>query len=480
MRCARCGYDFSELVCPNCGTPAQYSSAPREARCARCGNLVYGSYCTSCGQPVTARPPVQPAYGYTYPPRQPAQQPFDWYPYPAQKKPSDDFGKIVSASWIIYYFIFLSGVAAFLGLLWWGASIALPALAENSCPDCTAQLLVIIPIPISILELSGISFLVYFVLVVTTISACFFWLLVTDGPTMVADFKDSVKKGWFSHSSKSKLILIGQLFAFGVFFNVAYNFIVLIFFGEGALPTGAEIDPPWYFLALIGSAAVWEEIVSRTLLIGVPLFIIAFLTNLSTKGEMKRPIRYLIGGGFNIGPIEFAFLVFSASMFAIAHIFASGPWVIPPLFVGGLILGYLFLKKGIVTSIMFHFIWNYSIAFTNVASIYGNYAMMWLGLAFTLFVAFVGLVYTFIMFAKILRKSKGEPETERQAEPQIVIQAQPQATTWAHPSFQTASRAGYQCPNCGNMTAIYKDGRFQCVQCGHVNQSGPYQGSAYR
>ncbi|MCK4442999.1 MAG: CPBP family intramembrane metalloprotease [Thermoplasmata archaeon] len=433
MRCSRCGVDFQGAFCPNCGTSAQDSIAPTETRCPRCGQLVYGSYCTHCGLPKS---PPQVVYQY---------------PYPVQRRQTNELGKIVSISWIIYFAIFLSGVVVFLGLLWWGVSIVVPGILEDSCADCKAVLLIITPLPIPIVEpFGGIPFLIYYMIVVAVISSCFFWLLFRDMPQVIADFKEALKKGWFSSRSKSTLLLIGQLFAFGVFFNVGYNLIILILFGEGALPAGTELDPPWYFLSMVAAAAVWEELIARTLLIGVPLFIIALLK----RQDIKRPSRFFIGGGFTIGRFELAFLVFSAVMFGLAHTFSGGPWVFPPLFVGGMILGYLFLKKGIVASILFHFIWNYSIAFTNIASIYGNLVLMGLGLAFTLFVAFVGLFFTLSYIIKTLRKSQAQAKTTQQAQR----------------GFQTPTQTGYQCPRCGYTSAIYKDGRFQCLQCEYITQ----------
>ncbi len=447
MRCPRCGTVFEGTYCSNCGTPAQYSAPTTQARCPRCSHLVYGSYCTNCGLQVSQAP-------VTYA-----------YPYRTQRSTAEDFGKMVSSSWIIYFALFLSAVIVYLGLLWWGSSIVVPGILEDACADCKAVLLIITPLPVAIISpFGGIPFLIYYVLVVVTISSCFFWMLFKDLPKAISDFKESMKKGWFSTKYKSTILLIGQLFAFGVFFNVGYNFIVLIFFGEGALPSGAELDPTWYFLAMVAGAAVWEEIISRTLLIGVPLFVIALIR----RENIERPSKYFIGGGFKIGQFEIPFLVFSALMFGMAHTFSGGPWVFPPLFVGGLILGYLFLRKGIVASILFHFIWNYSIAFTTVASAYGNYVALGLGVAFTLFVAFVGLILTLTYFLRTARRAQEEATAAGQAQ------------TQSGPGYQAPTQIGYQCPRCGSLSAIYKDGKFQCVQCGHITQPGTPQGNAYR
>lgn len=130
------------------------------------------------------------------------------------------------------------------------------------------------------------------------------------------------------------------------------------------------------------------------------------------------------------------------------------------MFVGGMILGYLFLRKGIIASIMFHFIWNYNIALNYMASITGNSPLLVLGVAFTLFVAFVGMVLTVIFMMKAFRSAQATAHAleTRQAQPGL----QPQT-----PQRQVV-QSGYQCPRCGWMEATYRDGHFQCLRCGHV------------
>ncbi len=389
--------------------------------------MVTGSFCTRCG---LQRAQPQPVYYYTY---------------PQQTKPSDDLGKVISASWALYFGFFFIAVVVYISLLWAGLTLIVPGILGEACADCKAVLLIIVPQPIPILEpFGGIPFLVYYAFVVTTISICFLWLVYKDLPVVITDFKESLKEGWFSSKSKSTLLKIGQLFAFGIFFNIAYSLMILIFLGQEVLPAGTEIEPAWYFLSMVSSAAVWEEIISRTLLIGVPLFIIALLR----RKEVDQPLRYFIGGGFEIGTLETTFLVFSAIWFATAHTFSSGPWVFPPLFVGGMILGFLFLRKGIIASILFHFIWNYNIAFNYMAQISGNLGLQVLGVVFTLFVALVGLVVAITFLMKWSRTARGEAQPTEASQP--------------------SSATGYRCPQCGWTAATYKDGHFQCVRCGHI------------
>jgi hypothetical protein len=400
--------------------------------------MVGGSYCKYCGLKRTPPAPVM-------------------YQYAPQTRPTDDFGKLFSGSLIIYFAIFLVAVVIFLGLLWAGLSEIVPGILDGACSDCKIALLVITPQPIPIVEpFGGIAFLVYYLFVVAIISSCFFWLFYKDLPVVMSDFKESLKKGWFSVKTNSTLLRIGQLFALGIFFNVGYNFIILILFGEGVLPAETDIGPPWFFLSLVSSAAVWEELISRTLLIGIPLFVIALVKD----EKMRNPWRYFIGGSFKLGTLEMTFLLFSAIMFGAAHTYSGGPWVFPPLFVGGMILGYLFLRKGIIASIIFHFIWNYNIAFNYLSAITGNLTLQGLSVVFTLFVAFVGLVLTAVYLMKKFRSAQMTAQTleTRQAPPGM------QPPTQQGPVAQT----GYQCQRCGWMEATYQNGHFQCLRCGHI------------
>ena len=73
--------------------------------------------------------------------------------------------------------------------------------------------------------------------------------------------------------------------------------------------------------------------------------------------------RFLLGGGSHFGALPLILLAISSLNFAYAHVRVSPqePAVLlfPPTFLAGLMLGYLFLEKGIHIAIIFHFSWNY-------------------------------------------------------------------------------------------------------------------------
>lgn len=416
-------------------------------QCRRCGNIFYGSYCTNCGAQASI-------FAHPY---------HRYQPYPYTHPPARERGagthKIITRSWMVFMTIFFFAFFAYIALLWVGTTLVVPSILENTCAECQAILLVITPQPVPVLIFEGVPFVIYYLFVVVIISSCFFWLIVKDVPRVIASFSESLRGVRPLSRTKSSWVTMARLFSLAIFFSVSYNFILILLFGTDFMPSHSEIGPFWYYLYAVANAAFWEEIVSRTLLIGIPLFVVTLVR----KRRVEKPLRYLTGGGFEIGVVETILLIFSAFMFGAAHTYGSGVWVFPPLFVGGLVLGYLFLRKGIVTSILFHFAWNYSITFNYMASITGNSLLLAVGLAYNLFLAFVGFLITFQYLARfVLRTRIGE---RAQTGEEVLTNAESYQSTVPSPPQRTER---YQCPHCGGVVAIYKEGHFQCLRCGHI------------
>ncbi|UCD91636.1 MAG: CPBP family intramembrane metalloprotease [Methanobacteriota archaeon] len=441
MRCTNCGTEFEGTICPNCHMAASQPVPPQMLRCNRCGNVFQGSYCTKCGSPASESTPIY------------------YHPYPDTKKEGpSDIQRMVTSSWLLYISVFFLAFSAFIALLWVGASIVIPGILSGSCADCQAYLLIITPQPVSILVFTGVPFLIYYIIVVVIITFCFFWLVIKDLPKAIKGFSKAMKSGGVYSSSRSAWTLLPQLFAFMAFFNIAYS-LLLILSGIEFPPSQMDSRPLWYYLFSVASAAFWEEVIARTLLIGIPLFILAFIRY---RG-VSKPARFFIGGGFKVGIPEGTFLLFSSIMFGVAHTYSGGIWYFAPTFVGGLILGYIFLKRGIVASILFHFVWNYQAAFVQAAQATGNETLLLIGGAFTLFLVFIGLLLTIFYLGRMIGLFKSVPiqvvreGSESRAEPEGQAQAPPPPPPHV-----------FKCPQCGWMEAAFEIGHFKCLRCGHV------------
>lgn len=121
--------------------------------------------------------------------------------------------------------------------------------------------------------------------------------------------------------------------------------------GSEAVDPTTMLRGPEALLAY-ADAAVWEEVISRMAIIGVPL------TMLALCQFRKDSLRYLLGG-FGMSRLGLVLLVVSALAFGFAHAPGWGSWKILPTFITGLALGYLYMRFGIHVSIVFHFAVDY-------------------------------------------------------------------------------------------------------------------------
>ena len=235
-------------------------------------------------------------------------------------------------------------------------------------------------------------------------------------------------------------------------------------------------------------ASVWEELITRVLLLGVPLLIVAIVMN-----KVKDPKHYILGGGFQFGKPELALLVISSAMFGFAHSFSWDLYKVLPAFFAGLAMGYLFLKFGLYAAIMFHFFTDY---LSISISVWPNNTGLETGLSLLIlvFVA-VGIIYfvhysfkAFELFTGIkINRQKPVPTPQAYYPPQPYYNpygpgyypppTSPTATNRTldtrSPTAQAPAEAGtpgtglwFICPHCGGKEARYVDGRFECLNCG--------------
>jgi hypothetical protein len=117
--------------------------------------------------------------------------------------------------------------------------------------------------------------------------------------------------------------------------------------------SGSAIDIPnlptdlGQSILLYTNAGVWEEFVSRVLLMGVPMVVIAAIKH------YRNPLRYLLGG-FGINKMTIALILVSSTFFAIGHLDGWGWNKIPLVLIGGIIMGWLYARFGLHACIVFH------------------------------------------------------------------------------------------------------------------------------
>ncbi len=146
------------------------------------------------------------------------------------------------------------------------------------------------------------------------------------------------------------------------------------------LPTGVSPES----LFTYADAAVWEEVASRMVPIGVPMVIVAGLCG-------KRDCLKYLFGGFGMTRVALVLMVVSAIIFGMAHEGAWGASKVLPTVIGGLMMSYLFIRFGIHASIAYHFLLDYSAV---IADAVGPeiFSFIFILVAITGFVAVAGVL----------------------------------------------------------------------------------------
>lgn len=167
----------------------------------------------------------------------------------------------------------------------------------------------------------------------------------------------------------------------GLFLGFELTMLMIFVSRGGSLDGGGiDIDSPGTIYSLL-FASVYEELICRLALIGVPCLAVALLL-----GRKEGWWRYLLGGA-EYERWMFVFILFSAIMFGAAHLDNWGSWKFLPTFGFGILAGYLFVKYGLHASIAAHFINDFLVSSQWA---YGNNWMFVLGI---LAVGFCSLPY---------------------------------------------------------------------------------------
>ncbi len=448
---------------------------PPDETCDVCGAKVpgRGKFCPYCGN---VKPSVR---------RFEAAQPQVWsgqgrtevgtaqYRRPSAKDKRALIKTIVAAAMLIY----LVHMVITLIILVYGVGIVLPEIVNHEY-----GLYVVLVEIITVVTLSGDMLGVYYLFLVAAILAsALYWFMTGLG----GFFKELVTKA-NSRKHSSIFEVCGLMFAV-LFINYLVVFITEI--TSGPIPIPTEDADLWELLFLLANASVWEELVTRVLLIGVPLLVF----DVARRRLRNRKTSYLLGGGFSFGVPETILVLASATIFGAAHVPAWGLWKFFPSAVAGAALGYLFLKHGLASAIMLHFAFDYLsmpiMVFDNLgaALILGIGIIIWLG-----FGAIMAGYYSMRILEFLTGRTYFEGRSHLVGAPFPLATTPPPAPEWRwgpipaqdpmasrRPPEKTAEPPGtptwtggfgfsYVCPVCGNREARWIEGRYQCLRCGHL------------
>lgn len=389
---------------------------------------------------------------------------------------------------------------------------------------------IITPWPVLLFWIDGLAFQAWHLLMLSILLAAF------------AKGMHGLWKSWSSGKDRPVLSIAVPAKAVSSIENVAKLFMACMFFSTAYFITigmlGAHMDTPAFdemsrpeLIYGLFSASVFEELISRVLLVGAPLALAALAAG--RRGASGR----LLGGGMDLTRTTALLIAFSALIFALAHVGSWDLWKVPQVLVTGLALGWAFVRYGLHASILIHFSINLS---TSAMEIWpGNVGLdMLLGVFILIWLA--AGAYFFIHYAMALARRAGMPVPARKAHParrpaRVLRRARrelsrsmssarsvlgirrryarrrkaadlpPPPPGWqaqhgtvppppwagagsppqkgAQPPawHQPARPAGphrypppegaFVCPQCGGTDAAYEPGRLRCLRCGAV-QSG--------
>ncbi|MCJ2555353.1 MAG: CPBP family intramembrane metalloprotease [Candidatus Thermoplasmatota archaeon] len=424
--------------------------------CPRCGTSYGGNFCPSCGWPAGV-------------------------PLPAR---TSTLRTILGVVWLFAVILFLVYLAAMLGALLWITPRIVEGIGAGACTACTAFFFWINPLNpalLDVVEVGGPALLAWFLILLTVILGIYLYLVLFTGRRTYRDMRLPAERIENKLGSRSAVVAVGQVFMALLFFDLLY-FSVILPLGFGIVPEAPPFfseAPEWYVLYTTVNAAVWEEIATRLLLIGLPMALAAFVTRLPrvvTGNAGHNPgrarylagaLKYLFGGQLREGSPRAALFVggglvlASAAIFGYLHVPAWGAWKFVDTFLAGLALGYLFLRHGILASILLHLSVNsLGILFSAAGGETNLGGSLLVGILYLVLVAF-GAGF-FVYYAKRtggilfgwLRRGGGKPVP---APPPQPVRGNPGGDLLLFPVI---------CPQCGGDEAHYQDGALLCSRCG--------------
>ncbi|MFQ5838645.1 MAG: type II CAAX prenyl endopeptidase Rce1 family protein [Thermoplasmata archaeon] len=457
MRCTHCGTEFEGNSCPSCGQPASTEAYRLPEICGRCGTSFAGHFCPNCGWPAGA-------------------------PFPMRRQISLAWS-ILGVLWMAAILLFLVYTTVILVALLYISPLVVGGILTSTCDICLAYFFVVNPlkeVPFEVVGFGEQALLIWFMVVLAALVGVYLYLILFYGRITYRDATLPVSKVSTKVRSESTLIMVGQIFMAVLFFQTLYIILFLPLIGiDPKPPSIVEELPQWYNLYSLVNAAVWEEVATRLLLIGIPLTLgsLAFRVSQTLSGRALRSggtvhflagsFKYILGGQIDgsspvlVKILGTVLVLISALLFGYAHVPSWGAWKFVDASVAGLALGYLFIRKGLVASILLHFSVNslgvLTIALGGEESLV---ALVTIGI-FYLGLAAMGsgfFVYYVKEIGRLLFKPLFGPSKKVAVGPQRPGRSP--ATREELPYFPVA------CSRCGGREAIYQDGALTCSTCG--------------
>ena len=160
--------------------------------------------------------------------------------------------------------------------------------------------------------------------------------------------------------SSNYLVAITKWFSILIFVSAVVTFAQETF-GIKTMPPSVNNDLFQFFFVTL--SPIPEEIGFRSLLIGIPVFLI-YSEKFSFKHFFKSLWNPANNLNFHNSNFFFIIIIITGVLFGFAHIFAGDSWSegkFAQASISGIILGWLYIRLGLIAAIMVHWATNYFI-----------------------------------------------------------------------------------------------------------------------
>lgn len=391
-------------------------------KCPHCGRETQGKYCPTCGYKFeTSSTGGLGSLGGS----------------------KDILIRLINFSSVFALFLFLAYLVLNTSILIWSLEWVPQYLAESE-----TMIYVVLLIPVPVVEITGTTFILYFFIIAFFILFSYIMIFYLGIEDFLRYVKETiVSKGENTSTIKSPIPRLAFIFMALLFFSYSY-YMILESIGISPSTPGLDQFDLWQIIYLMARAAVWEELLVRTVFLGLPMLLYIF------KKRNKWEWNYLYGGfglkeRFVIIPI-----LLSSTIFAVAHLGGWDLYKLPPTFIAGLVFGYIYAKDGLHSAILLHFIWDFLSVPTMVFDIAN--IDIYLGVLILLWMA-VGAFYAYNYTKRGIRWFIGKKK-------KTVVSENHKKTKTLVPGLTAA----YVCSQCGNNKAVYtEEGKLECIRCGN-------------
>jgi len=251
-----------------------------------------------------------------------------------------------------------------------------------------------VPTPAPIMWLFDWQFAWWHGVMVTAILLSLTVLVLGDGPAFAREVRRAMRGGELpSMRTSNGWVLIFRIFLGMLFLYTVYYAVLDLLTVSTSAPV-FKLIPLWAQLQMFAEASVYEELLSRVLMLGVPLMLYYGFAG------RRRPVarwRFILGGGVPIDSAAFALVLFQAVVFGLAHVSGWDIWKALPTMISGVFFGYLFLARGLWAAIVLHFTFDYidvtMLAFGVERSVaFGLLYLLWIVAGGIIFVHFLVLL----------------------------------------------------------------------------------------